>query len=125
MPGCGVYVVPISSMLSPSLANNITFKMLYVCDCQFSIAYGRPPVTIEDATIKNYEKFLEGPKVVNVPGDIRLSAQVALFRVLTEAYQKFGTDMDQILEDEDFTYLRRFNVAVEEWRLSWEKRSGK
>jgi len=99
--------------------------MLFVCDCQFSIAYGRPPVTVEDATIKNYEKFLEGPKVVNVPGDIRLSAQVALFRVMTEAYQRFGTDMDQVLEDEDFTYLRRFNVAVEEWRLKWEKRSSK
>lgn len=99
--------------------------MLYVCDCQFSIAYGRPPVTIEDTTIKNYEMFLEGPKVKPVSGDIRLSAQVALFRVLTEAYQKFGTDMDQVLEDDDFTYLRRLNVAVEEWRLSWEGRSSK
>jgi hypothetical protein len=100
--------------------------MLFVCDCQFSIAYGRPPVTIEDSTIRNYELFLEGPKVVSFGGDIRLCAQIALFRVMTEAYQKFGTDTpDQVLTDEDFSYIRRFNVAIDEWRLLWQRRSGK
>jgi len=97
--------------------------MLFVCDCQFSIAYGRPPVTIEDSTIRNYEQFLEGPKAVSFGGDIRLSAQVALFRVMTEAYQKFGPD-ESVLSDDDFSYIRRFNMSIDEWRLSWQRRSG-
>ncbi|RDL40184.1 uncharacterized protein BP5553_00163 [Venustampulla echinocandica] len=95
--------------------------VLFVCDRQFSIAYGRPPMTMEDAAIKNYERILQGPEVL--PGDVRLGAQVALFSILTDAYQRFGTDMDQILTEDDFARLRTFNVAVEEWRLVWKRRS--
>lgn len=97
--------------------------LLYVCDHHFSIAYGRPPVIHEDAAIKNHEVFLQSPMVV--PGDIRLLAQVALFMILTEAYRMFGSDAEQPLTEEDFGQLRIFNVAVDQWRLLWQPRSGK
>ena len=97
--------------------------LLYVCDHHFSIAYGRPPVIHEDAAIKNYETFLQSPMVV--PGDIRLLAQVALFMILTEAYRMFGSDTEQALTEEDFGQLRVYNVAVDQWRLLWQPRSGK
>lgn len=97
--------------------------LLYVCDHHFSIAYGRPPVIHEDVSIKNYETFLQSPMVV--PGDIRLLAQVALFMILTEAYRMFGSDTEQALTEEDFGQLRVYNVAVDQWRLLWQPRSGK
>jgi hypothetical protein len=96
--------------------------LLYVCDHHFSIAYGRPPVIHEDVVIRNYETFLALPMVV--PGDIRLLAQVALFMILTEAYRMFGSDTEQALTDEDFGQLRVYNVAVDQWRLLWQPRSG-
>ncbi|KAJ5723447.1 hypothetical protein N7488_001482 [Penicillium malachiteum] len=96
--------------------------LLYVCDHHFSIAYGRPPVIHEDAAIRNYEVFLELPMVV--PGDIRLLAQVALFMILTEAYRMFGSDTEQALTEADFGQLRVYNVAVDQWRLLWQPRSG-
>lgn len=97
--------------------------LLYVCDHHFSIAYGRPPVIHEDAAIRNYEVFLQSPLVV--PGDIRLMAQVALFVILTEAYRTFGSDTETVLTEEDFGQLRVYNVAVDQWRLLWQPRSGK
>lgn len=97
--------------------------LLYVCDHHFSIAYGRPPVIHEDNAIKNYEVFLQSRYVV--PGDIRLMSQVALFFILTEAYHTFGSDAEQPLREEDFGQLRIYNVAVDQWRLLWQPRSGK
>lgn len=97
--------------------------LLYVCDHHFSIAYGRPPVIHEDVAIRNYENFLELPMVV--PGDIRLLAQVALFMILTEAYRMFGSDTEQALTEADFGQLRVYNVAVDQWRLLWQPRSGR
>lgn len=96
--------------------------LLYVCDHHFSIAYGRPPVIHEDVVIRNYETFLALPMIV--PGDIRLLAQVALFMILTEAYRMFGSDTEQALTEEDFGQLRVYNVAVDQWRLLWQPRSG-
>ena len=96
--------------------------LLYVCDHHFSIGFSRPPVIHEDVAIKNYETFLQSPLVI--PGDIRLMGQVALFMILTEAYRIFGSDMECPLSEKDFGQLRVFNVAVDQWRLLWQPRSG-
>jgi hypothetical protein len=95
--------------------------VLYVCEHQFSIAYGRPPVIHEDVAIKNIEKFLDSPNTK--PGDIRLGAQVTLFKILTEAYIAYGSDPEQPLSEPDFQRLRMFNFAIEQWRLAWQARS--
>jgi hypothetical protein len=94
---------------------------VYVCERQFSIAYGRPPLLHEDLATRNIESFLSHPSTQ--PGDIRLCAQVALFKILTEAYQTFGADPDAPLTEPDFQQLRMFNFAVEQWRLLWQPRS--
>ncbi|KAF2876862.1 fungal-specific transcription factor-like protein [Massariosphaeria phaeospora] len=94
---------------------------LYVCEHQFSIAYGRPPLIHEDAATKNLERFLDSP--LTTPGDIRLGSQVALFKILTEAYMVYGGDPEQPLTEPDFQQLRIFNLAIEQWRLSWQPRS--
>jgi len=94
---------------------------VYVCERQFSIAYGRPPLLHEDVATKNIERFLDTPNTM--PGDIRLCAQVALFKTLTEAYQTFGSDPEQPLTEADFQQLRMYNFAIEQWRLLWQPRS--
>ncbi|KAH8892128.1 hypothetical protein GQ53DRAFT_793936 [Thozetella sp. PMI_491] len=94
---------------------------LYVCDRHFSIAYGRPPATFDDVAIDGVERFIQSPAVL--PGDIRLGAQVALFKILTEAYLEFGRDQQQALSEEDLDKLRRYNLSIEQWRLFWQPRS--
>lgn len=93
---------------------------LYVCEHQFSIAYGRPPLLHPDAAINNLERFLESPLVT--AGELRLGAQVALFKILAEAYLCYGSDPEQPLTDSDFQQLRMFNFAIEQWRLAWQPR---
>ncbi|KAF1913597.1 hypothetical protein BDU57DRAFT_316325 [Ampelomyces quisqualis] len=94
---------------------------LYVCEHQCSIAYGRPATIHEDAAIKNIEQFLDSPHIK--PEDVRLCAQVSLFRILTEAYNTFGSDPDHALTEADLHQLHFFNVAIEQWRPAWESRS--
>ncbi|KAF2655468.1 fungal-specific transcription factor-like protein [Lophiostoma macrostomum CBS 122681] len=94
---------------------------LYVCEHQFSIAYGRPPLIHPDAAINNVEDFLNSP--LSTPGEVRICAQVALFKILTEAYLAYGSDPEQALTESDFQQLRMFNFAIEQWRLAWQHRS--
>ncbi|KAF1841671.1 fungal-specific transcription factor-like protein [Cucurbitaria berberidis CBS 394.84] len=101
--------------------NTRLWYALYVCEHQFSIAYGRPPIIHEDVAIKNIDRFLDSPMAR--PGDIRLGAQVTLFKILTEAYTAYGSDPEQPLTEPDFQQLRLFNFSIEQWRLAWQARS--
>ncbi|KAH7079011.1 fungal-specific transcription factor-like protein [Paraphoma chrysanthemicola] len=94
---------------------------LYTCEHQSSIAYGRPPIIHEDIAIRNVERFLDSSNTK--PGDVRLCAQVSLFKILTEAYNTYGSDPEQPLTETDFHQLRLFNFAIEQWRISWQARS--
>jgi hypothetical protein len=94
---------------------------LYVCEQQYSIAYGRPSTIHEDHAIRDIEQFLDTPTAT--PGDVRLAAQVSLFRILTEAYNTFGSDAGHPLMEDDLHQLQMFNLAIEEWRSCWQARS--
>ena len=95
--------------------------VLYVNDHQFSIAYGRPPIMHYDMAVRSIERFLAAPQATD--GDIRLAAQVTLFRTLAEAYFLYGSDPDQELREEDFEKLRSLSISVDQWRLTWQTRS--
>jgi hypothetical protein len=95
--------------------------VLYVCEHQFSIAYGRPPIIHQDPAIKNIERFLASP--LTQPGDIRLGAQVTLFEILTEAYTTYGSDPASPLSEADFDRLDTFNSSLKQWRQTWQSRS--
>ena len=83
---------------------------LYVCDRHFSIAYGRPSAMYGDAAVDGVERFLQSPSAE--AGDIRLSAQVALFKILTDAYLAYASDQHQALSEDDLDRLRAFNVSI-------------
>lgn len=94
--------------------------VLYVCDHQFALAYGRPPMMHEDAAIRNAEKLLTSG--LSSKGDRGLVAQVKLFRILATGYFMHGCDPDLELKGQDFKRLREFNISVEQWRLEHEPR---
>lgn len=93
---------------------------LYVCDHHFSIAYGRPPVIHDDASIVKHERFLGLPGITEA--DIRLHSQVSLFIILTEVYNAFGPDIEQALSEDDLLRLQHFSLALDSYRTKWEPR---
>lgn len=89
--------------------------VLYVCDHQFALAYGRPPLMHEDAAIRNAERLLDGGLATR--GDRGLVTQVRLFRILASGYFTHGCDPDLELRAGDFEQLQSFNISVDQWRL--------
>jgi hypothetical protein len=89
--------------------------VLYVCDHQFALAYGRPPMMHEDAAIRNAEKLLTSG--LSSKGDHGLVAQVKLFRILASGYFMHGCDPDLELSGQDFERLKEFDISVDQWRL--------
>ncbi|KAK7421722.1 hypothetical protein QQZ08_009810 [Neonectria magnoliae] len=113
--------------------------MLYVCDHHFSIAYGRPPMIAESTQIREHELFLASPFAG--PLDARILSQVSLMQILTRVYERFairrlpdphtiryGTNSTSndssvdMLEEDDFSDLRSFNLEIEQWRMRWYAR---
>ncbi|KAL4923608.1 Zn(II)2Cys6 transcription factor [Aspergillus undulatus] len=89
--------------------------VLYVCDHQFALAYGRPPMMHEDAAIRNAEKLLTSG--LSSKGDHGIVAQVKLFRILASGYFMHGCDPDLELDGDDFQRLKEFDISVDQWRL--------
>lgn len=97
--------------------------LLYVCDHHFSIAYGRPPVIEEDASIACHELFLQLPGITNA--DTRLHSQIGCFRILSKIFTTFGGDSTKELSHQDFLHLAAFNNDLNNWRITWGPRLGK
>lgn len=94
--------------------------VLYVCDHQFALAYGRPPLMHEDAAIRNAEKLLTSG--LSSKGDHSVVAQVKLFRILASAYFMYGCDADLELGGQDFEKLHEFNLSADQWRVEYQSR---
>ena len=95
--------------------------VLYICDHQFAIAYGRPPIMHDDIAIKNIERFVANQLIT--PGDIRLAGQVRFQQILAEAYFVYGCDPDLALDCDDYEKLRSSNISLDQWRLTWVPKS--
>ncbi|TKW53479.1 Transcriptional activator of proteases prtT [Colletotrichum tanaceti] len=96
--------------------------LLYVCDHHFSIAYGRPPVINEDATITHHEAFLTLPGITQA--DHRLHSQVAVFIILSRVFHTFGPDTSRQVARDEFEALKRYDADLGRWKLQWETRLG-
>ncbi|KAK9453092.1 transcription factor C6 [Dipodascopsis uninucleata] len=92
--------------------------LIYILEHQISIAYGRPPSIYEDFSVQNYNDFLKYRGVTQ--SDLRMIAQVALYKILARAYKRFGLDTDQCLSEEDLNDLRLFNLELDQWRIVWK-----
>lgn len=94
--------------------------VLYVCDHQFALAYGRPPMMHEDAAIRNADRLLTS--VYSTKGDRGLVAQVGLFRILAASYFMYGCDADLELNSQDYQMLQSFNLSIDKWRLDYQSK---
>ncbi|WQF82063.1 hypothetical protein CDEST_07077 [Colletotrichum destructivum] len=94
--------------------------LLYVCDHHFSIAYGRPPVINEDATITHHEAFLTLPGITQA--DHRLHSQVGVFIILSRVFHTFGPDTSRQVARDEFEALKRYDADLGRWKLQWETR---
>ncbi|KAJ1336151.1 transcriptional regulatory protein LEU3 [Microdochium nivale] len=95
--------------------------VLYVCDHQFALAYGRPPMMHDDASIRNADKLLSSG--LSSPGDRGLVAQVKLFQILADSYFMYGCDPDLELTADDFERLQSFNISLDQWRLQHQQKA--
>ncbi|KAF7553301.1 hypothetical protein G7Z17_g3699 [Cylindrodendrum hubeiense] len=91
---------------------------LYVCDHHFSIAYGRPPVIHDDATITSHETLLQLPDMTQA--DFRLHSQVGVFIILSRVFHTFGSDRSRLVANDEFEALRRYDVDLNHWKDHWE-----
>ncbi|PVH84326.1 hypothetical protein DL98DRAFT_612473 [Cadophora sp. DSE1049] len=96
------------------------YYLVYVCDHQFSIAYGRPPLTGEHEAVAAIDLFLACPFATEDDG--RLISQVKLWTTSTAVFSSFGTDTRQAIHDSEFGKLLRFKLALDTWRLEWSEK---
>jgi hypothetical protein len=96
------------------------YYVVYICDHHFSIAYGRPPMTRQDDTIRASSAFLQTDHAVE--DDARLISQVKFWSVATEVYETFGIDVEKPLTLEMIEPIRRFAIRLDEIRAYWTER---
>ncbi|CAG8936223.1 unnamed protein product [Penicillium salamii] len=91
--------------------------LLYTLEHHFSIAYGRPPMIHEDASITQHNIFTQNPTTSQ--GDLRLHSQVDLFIILTRIYFAFGPDVELEVPESDFSKIDQFDNDLGNWKSSW------
>ncbi|KAK3072189.1 hypothetical protein LTR53_007260, partial [Teratosphaeriaceae sp. CCFEE 6253] len=96
------------------------YYLVYICDHHFSIAYGRPPMTKADDTIRAASQFLQTEHAVQ--DDARLISQVNFWTVGTDVYETFGIDVEKPLTLDQIEPIRRFSIRLEEIRAYWTER---
>ncbi|EME79188.1 uncharacterized protein MYCFIDRAFT_167080 [Pseudocercospora fijiensis CIRAD86] len=96
------------------------YYLVFICDHHFSIAYGRPPMTRQDDTIRAALQFLETEHAVE--DDARLMSQVQFWSVGSEIYQTFGIDVDRPLDASSIDPIRRFSISLDRIRADWTQR---
>jgi hypothetical protein len=103
--------------------NNVTLaKIFQTLEHHFSIAYGRPPMIHEDASVTQHNVFTQTPSTSQ--GDLRLHSQVDLFIILTRIYFAFGPDVDLEVPESDFPKIDQFDLDIEDWKSAWLPRLG-
>ncbi|KAJ5937412.1 hypothetical protein N7454_004712 [Penicillium verhagenii] len=94
--------------------------LLYTLEHHFSIAYGRPPIIHEDASITQHNVFAQSPSTSQ--GDLRLHSQVDLFIILTRIYFSFGPDVDLEVPESEFPKIDQFDLDLIDWKGAWLNR---
>jgi hypothetical protein len=96
------------------------YYLVYVCDHQSSIAYGRPPMTRQCDSISAASRFIETEHISE--DDLRLVSQVHFWTNLTEIQSTFGVDVDKPLDVATIEPLRRMSVKLDGVRADWTER---
>ncbi|KUJ10169.1 uncharacterized protein LY89DRAFT_701095 [Mollisia scopiformis] len=93
------------------------YYLVHVCDHQFSIAYGRPPLTGEYEAALTADEFLTSKFIVE--DDFRLISQVKHWSITSNVFQTFGTDIQHPIPENLIGHLQRLNLELDTCRLEW------
>lgn len=96
------------------------YYLVYVCDHQFSVAFGRPPLTTEDDAVKASAQFLESRH--SEEDDARLVSQVQFWVVGSEVYRTFGVNVERPLDATMIEPLHRLGIKLDNIRADWTER---
>lgn len=96
------------------------YYIVFICDHHFSVAYGRPPMTRQDDSIRAILQFIETEHAVE--DDLRLASQVQFWSVASDIYQMFGVDVERPLELGAIDPVRRFSISLDRIRADWTQR---
>jgi hypothetical protein len=96
------------------------YYLVYVCDHQSSIAYGRPPMTRQCDSISAASRFIETEHICE--DDLRLVSQVHFWTTITEGHSTFGVDVDRPLDLSTIELLRRLSIKLDGVRSDWTER---
>lgn len=96
------------------------YYLVYVCDHQFSVAYGRPSLTTEDDAVKASAQFLESCHAEE--DDARLVSQVQFWVVGSEVYRAFGVNVERPLDATMIEPLHRLGIKLDNIRADWTER---
>jgi hypothetical protein len=94
--------------------------LVYICDHQFSIAHGKPPMTHDFEVLNPTATFLDSKYATE--DDARLVSEVEIWSTNTKVLETFGVDTNAPVSDRLVPQLRRFSIALDTWRANWNER---
>ncbi|PPJ50789.1 hypothetical protein CBER1_06506 [Cercospora berteroae] len=96
------------------------YYLVFICDHHFSVAFGRPPMTRQDDSIRAILQFIETEHAVE--DDLRLASQVQFWSVGSDIYQTFGVDVERPLDVSAIDPVRRYSISLDRIRADWTQR---
>lgn len=95
------------------------YLLVYVCDHQSSIAYGRPPLTHDDETIRASLDFIKTENAVE--DDARLVSQVQAWSIAGSVFKSFGVDVETPFPDTLIPQLTRHAISFDGLAANWSE----
>ncbi|TDZ17668.1 Transcriptional activator of proteases prtT [Colletotrichum orbiculare MAFF 240422] len=93
--------------------------ILNICDQHLATLYGRPAIVHEDASMRQWERFLASP--VSNEEDKRLASQVALLGIIGNIRELFGPDKGQPTPRAYVHQIAHFNKQLDHWIKHWSE----
>lgn len=97
------------------------YFLVYICDHQVSLSYGRPPMMRELRSLRSPRALLQS-KFSQGEADLNLISQVELWSISGKVFDSFGADVegsgfvrDRIAE------LERLGAEYDRWRQDWSE----
>ncbi|KAF2151564.1 hypothetical protein K461DRAFT_226870 [Myriangium duriaei CBS 260.36] len=89
------------------------YFLVFLCDHQCSLVYGRPPMTSEFRSLKEPAIFLQS-EFVN-PRDLFLMSQVELWSITRKIFETFGADVKNMAPSQRLWDMWHLRDAMNEW----------
>ncbi|KUJ15173.1 uncharacterized protein LY89DRAFT_105896 [Mollisia scopiformis] len=87
------------------------YFLVYICDHQCFLIYGKPPMTREFHSLKSPKSFLQSPHCI--PADEKLISQVELWSISSRVFDIFGADVEASITPERVAELESLSRSFD------------